>query len=135
MMHHSVFLAKYFLFSFCFLSLLSTATTSVLAATIPVGNTADAGAGSLRGALASAANGDTVDATGVSGTILLTSGQLAISNSVTILGPGPGVLEVDGNYPNTVNRVFYISSNLVVTISGLTITRGSAPGDVGGGIY
>jgi len=35
---------------------------------------------------------------------------------------------VNGNYPATTNRVFHITSDLVVTISGLTITGGSAPG-------
>ena len=120
-------------------ALLCTATTSGLGATIIVTNTADSGSGSLRGALASAGNGDTIDATGVSGTILLTSGQLVVSKSVTILGPGPGSLAVNGNYPATTNRVFHITSDLVVTISGLTITGGSAPGpapnNYGGGIY
>jgi hypothetical protein len=45
------------------------------AAVILVTNTNDSGAGSLRAAIASAASGDTVDATGVSGTITLTSGR------------------------------------------------------------
>src|SRR2546425_1875179 len=120
-------------------ALLCTATTSGLGATIIVTNTADSGSGSLRGALASAGNGDTIDATGVSGTILLTSGQLVVSKSVTILGPGPGSLAVNGNYPATTNRVFHITSALVVIISGLTTTAGSAPGpapnNYGGGIY
>src|SRR6266478_1471264 len=120
-------------------ALLCTATTSGLAATIIVTNTADSGSGSLRSALASAGNGDTIDATGVSGTMLLTSGQLVVSKSVTILGPEPGSLAVNGNYPATTNRVFHITSDLVVTISGLTITGGSAPGpapnNYGGGIY
>ena len=47
------------------------------AVTITVNNTADSGAGSLRGALASALDGDTIDATGISGTITLTTGQLS----------------------------------------------------------
>jgi len=72
-------------------ALLCTATTSGLGATIIVTNTADSGSGSLRSALASAGNGDTIDATGVSGSILLTSGQLVVNKSVTILGPGPAV--------------------------------------------
>ena len=46
------------------------------AATITVTSTADSGDGSVRNALANAADGDTIDATGVSGTILLTSGEL-----------------------------------------------------------
>src|SRR5262245_24260687 len=80
-----------------FLALACAAATSLRAATITVMNTADSGAGSLRQALAGAADGDTIDAAGVSGTILLTSGELVVSNSVTILGPGPANLAVDGN--------------------------------------
>jgi hypothetical protein len=95
--------------------------------TITVTSTADSGPGTLRGALASAANGDTIDATGVTGTILLTSGTL-FANNVIILGPGPANLAVDGN---AAGRVFYISG---VTLAGLTITNGKAPGG-GGGIY
>jgi hypothetical protein len=109
------------------LSLLSTAPATMRAATITVTTTADSGAGTLRAALASAANGDTIDATGVTGTILLTSGTL-FANGVTILGPGPANLAVDGN---AAGRVFYISG---VTLAGLTITNGRAPGG-GGGIF
>ena len=45
---------------------------------IVVTNTNDSGPGSLRQALADANDGDTIDATGVSGTILLTSGELRL---------------------------------------------------------
>src|SRR6516225_8987963 len=55
---------------------------------IVVTNTNDSGPGSLRDALGSANDGDTIDATGISGTILLTSGQLQINHTVTINGPG-----------------------------------------------
>jgi predicted outer membrane repeat protein len=107
------------------------------AATITIISTADSGPGSLRAALTSAADGDTIDATGVSGTILLTNGELFISKSVAILGPGAGSLAVDGN---AASRVFHTSSNTVVTISGLTITNGRAaglsfPAVAGGAIY
>jgi hypothetical protein len=104
-------------------------------ATLTVTSTADSGPGTLRAALASAANGDTIDASGVSGTILLTSGELPVSNSVTILGPGPANLAVNGN---AASRAFNISGT-AVTIAGLTITNGMAsgsfPANCGGGIY
>jgi subtilisin family serine protease len=105
-------------------------------ATITVTSTADSGAGTLRAALASAANGDTIDASGVAGTILLTSGELLVSNNVTILGPGPANLAVDGN---AASRAFNISGT-AVTLAGLTITNGNAsgggfPANSGGGIY
>src|SRR5262245_6495853 len=111
-------------------ALLCTARISGSAATITVSNTADSGSGSLRAALASAAIGDMIDATGVSGKILLTSSTLTVTNSVTILGPGANLLAVDGNNSNL---VFYISG-VTVTISGLTITNGWVPqlGPAGG---
>jgi uncharacterized repeat protein (TIGR01451 family) len=102
------------------------------AATLTVTSTDDSGAGTLRDALANAADSDTIDATGVSGAITLTTGQLSVTNSVTILGPGANILAVNGNYPNTTNRVFYISPSLTVTIAGLSVTNGLA--DSGGGI-
>src|SRR5437899_2206735 len=93
------------------------------AATIPVTSTADDGSGgTLREALASAADGDTINFS-VTGTILLTSGELLVTNSLTITGPGPVGLSVDGNFPDTTNRVFHIGSNIVVSISSLTITN------------
>lgn len=61
-------------------------------------NLNDSGFGSLRQALA-AANA-TADAgtitfqSGLAGTILLTSGQLEVSNTLTIQGPGADVLTV-----------------------------------------
>jgi len=55
---------------------LLTLTGHVYAGPIPVTSTADSGAGTLRDPLASATDGDNIDATGVSGTILLTSGEL-----------------------------------------------------------
>ena len=102
------------------------------AATITVMNTSDSGAGSLRQAIADANDGDTIDATGISGTIKLTSGHLVVDKSVTINGPGAANLAVDGN---GVSRVFYIGSGRTVTIAGLTITNGNGFGSSGGGIY
>src|SRR5215471_1783238 len=105
---------------------------SAHAATITVTNTNDSGPGSLRAALAAANDGDTIDATGVSGTILLTSGELQITHNVTINGPGAGNLAVNGN---ATFRVFdNFASN--VTISGFTITNGfSNDYNGGGGIF
>ena len=68
--------------------------------------------------------------TTLSGTITLTSGELLITNSVTINGPGASVVAVSGDGSS---RVFEIEPGQNVTINGLTITDGSAP-DQGGGI-
>jgi hypothetical protein len=99
------------------------------AITCTVNSTGDSGPGTLRDCLASAA--DTIDATGVSGTILLTSGELQITHDVTINGSGPANLAVNGN---AIFRVFEnFASN--AAISGLTITNGLADGNGGGGIF
>ncbi len=105
------------------------------AATITVTNTADSGPGSLRQAIADAVSGDVIEFdSGVTGTIVLTSGQLTINKSLTINGPGADVLAISGN--NT-SRVIQISSgNFTVTITGLTIRDGFVSASVaeGGGI-
>src|SRR5215471_8111742 len=95
---------------------------------IVVTNTNDSGFGSLRFALGIAGDGYTIDATGVSGTILLTSGELQINHNVTINGPGAGNLAINGN------ATFHVFENSAsnVTISGFTITNGF-PKDINGG--
>ncbi len=110
------------------------------AGTLLVYNLNDSGAGSLRQAIANnhvLGGGNTINFSNiVSGAITLTSGELLISDNVTILGPGADVLAIDGNFTN---RVFHIGPNVTVIISGLGIYDGYAPNgsvpDVGGGIY
>src|SRR5947199_873840 len=108
------------------------------ARTIAVTSTTDDGPGSLRNALVLASNGDTINIT-AKGTITVTSGELVIAKSVAIRGPGADKLSVSGN---TTSRVFHVTPNTIVTISDLTITKGSAatnagnfPASAGGGIY
>ncbi len=104
------------------LALQSAMPVSLRADSIPVTTTADSGPGSLRAALAGAANGDTIDASGVAGTITLTSGELVISKSVTLLGPGSKSLVVSGD---NASRVFNVTG-AEVTIHGLTIANGQS---------
>ena len=112
-----------------FLALLCATSVSLQAATITVTTTNDSGAGSLRTALVGAANGDTINFS-VTGTITLTNGQLNVSNSVSLLGPGPGTLTVSGNHAS---RVFSVTGTNV-TFSGLTIANGQSGINNGGGI-
>ncbi len=113
------------------LTLACALTIPAQAATIIVSNTNDSGPGSLRQALASANDGDTIDATGISGVISLTSGELQVNTSVTISGAGADVLAVDGNMASRGFRIVF--SGETVSISGFTIRNGHA-GTTGGGV-
>lgn len=113
------------------------AAPAAQAATFTVTNLDDAGPGSLRDAIDQAnalAGPDTIDfQAGLAGGIVLTSGELAIKDSVDIQGPGASVIAVSGN---SSSRVFYLyngSALLDVTISGLTVTGGDTAS--GGGIF
>jgi hypothetical protein len=103
---------------------------------ITVTNTNDSGSGSLRAAIAAAQNGDTVDASGITGTITLLS-ELAVIKSITITGPAAGTLTVSGN---DLVRVFNITAPAggTVVLSHLTISDGFSTGGTitngGGGI-
>ncbi|MFN8526784.1 MAG: CSLREA domain-containing protein [Chloroflexota bacterium] len=95
---------------------------------------------SLREAIASSIAGDIVSfAPGLSGAITLTRGALFVYQDLTIAGPGPGVLAIDGNgayRPLIVGangNDFPINTGAVVTVSGLTLRNGRAPN--GGGVY
>src|SRR5688572_8218648 len=88
---------------------------------------------SLRQALARASAGDTIQFS-VAGVIPLQHGQLNVNQNVTIQGPGPNVLAIDGR---NASRVFEINFNVTsATIAGLTIQGGAASGNDnrGGGI-
>jgi hypothetical protein len=97
-----------------------------------VTNLSDAGAGSLRQAILDTPPGGMVDfQPGLSGTITLTSGELAINQDLRIAGPGAGVITVSGN---DTSRVFdLISAQAAVSLAGLTISHGLA--EQGGAVY
>jgi hypothetical protein len=99
-----------------------------------VTNLNDAGMGSLRQAILDTPAGGSVDfQAGLSGTITLTSGQLAVSKDLTISGPGADLLTVSGNHAS---RVFNVAATFTVSIAGLTIADGLATDlpSQGGGI-
>ncbi len=106
--------------------------------TFTVSNLNNSGAGSLRSAIAAAnlaAPGpNIVDLTGVTGTIVLTSGQIQISRSVSIIGPGSASLTISGNGNSRIFSIFVTSlacpayeagPDFLVSISGLTLTNGA----------
>lgn len=104
-----------------------------LLATFMVTHLLDHGSGSLRQAILDA-NGlegsdDILFDAGISGTIGLTSGQLAITESLNIDGPGADSLTIDAQGSS---RIFQIV-DASVTLEGLTMVGGSA--GFGGAIH
>ena len=105
-------------------------------ATLGVTNCNDSGPGSLRQAVSSAASGSTITfaLSPACSTITLTSGEIDITTSLTISGPGASALAVSGDLAT---RVFEVEPGASVAISGLSIEDGAIPGginSVGGGI-
>ncbi|MFH1178078.1 MAG: right-handed parallel beta-helix repeat-containing protein, partial [Acidobacteriota bacterium] len=113
-----------------------TVAPEARAASFAVANTNDSGSGSLRQAILdanTAAGADTITFNaGVTGTVLLTTGQLAISDSLDIQGPGADALSVSGNDASRVFNVYSGPALIEVGISGLTIQDGAA--DYGAGV-
>ncbi len=115
-------------------------TATAEAADFTVTSLADDGGGAattLREAIALADNGGGSDrilfSSGLSGTITLNAAVLPIIDEpLRIIGPGAGALTVSG--ANT-SRILYIDTSPGddVTVSGLKLTAGNAPG--GGAIY
>lgn len=87
---------------------------------IIVTSTADAGAGTLRQALADATAGEEITFS-VTGTITLTSAELTISQNQIITGPGSTNLTISGGGSF---RVFNITTG-IVSMTGLKITGGN----------
>ena len=127
-------LARHALAVSLFLLVLGAALPS-WATTYTVTSTADSGTGSLRAALAMAANGDTINfSLTYPATITLTSGYLEIATNVTIKGPGAAKLFISGNNASTVFQVDFTVTGRGATISGVTIKDGLNLTS-GGGIY
>ena len=121
--------------------LIALAATPAGAATNVVTTLADNGPGSLRDAISNSLSGDTIIFS-TNGTIALTSGELFITNSLNIIGPGASNLAVSGNL---VSRVLNLAAGITSSISGLTIRDGrtsngwsgspDATGEDGGSIF
>lgn len=94
-----------------------------------VSTLADGGAGSLRAAIAGANAGETITfAPGLSGTIALTGGAIALTKNVTIGGPGATTITVSGS---NASRIFTIGTGTSATISGLTLANGESAANGG----
>src|SRR2546423_2245340 len=104
-----------------------------LPSTFTVLNLLDSGPDSLRAAVVAANANPGPDAIdfGVTGSIALTSGQLDITDSVSINGPGAGALTVSGS---GASRVVEIAGDPTVMIAGLTVANGWTTDSPGGGI-
>ena len=66
----------------------------------------------------------------VPGTITLGGTQLTIADDVDVQGPGAELLTIDANQQS---RVFYVNSGVTASLSGMTVSGGTA--DKGGGIF
>jgi hypothetical protein len=116
----------------CAIAVLLLSATDTPAATVTATNGDDSGPGSLRQAILSAASGDTVNVSPSITTVTLTSGELMIDKNLTITGPGANRLTVQRSTNAPEFGIFRISSSTVtVSISGITISHGSAV--LGGG--
>ena len=124
----------------CLAVILAAPATPVLASTITVSTCADAGAGSLRDAVATAVSGDTIDFSATLGcsTISLSSGAITIGQggdgqpivNLAIDGPGRNALTIDGGYADRV-LVHDVGATGALTIAGLKLQHGFTDGDGG----
>ena len=85
---------------------------------------------SIRAALASANAGDEIQFD-VTGTIVLTQGELVVDKDLTITGPGAENLALDGN---SASRVLRFNEGVTATVKGITVQKGHSE-EEGGGIF
>jgi CSLREA domain-containing protein len=118
----------------CCLVLLLSVIVPAHGATVVVNSVADNGPGdctttcTLRDAIASAAMGDSITfdpSVAYPATITLNGQELLIYKSLSIVGPGPSQLTIDGNDQS---RIVEIALNATVGISGITLFQGATRG-------
>jgi len=95
--------------------------------------TAIANDGTLRGAVLASnagAGGATIDFNvPAGGTITLTAGELALTQSVTITGPTSMAITISGN---NASRIFNVASGITVGVANLNLTNGRAANGASG---
>jgi hypothetical protein len=110
-----------------------------------VTSVSDHGANSLRTLIAAASDGDTINFS-VSLPGIQLENPIVIDKDLDITGPGSGNLGINGSGetgwigPNPEDdlrwfRIFNVADGKTCSISGLTLTNGTALGSNGGGIY
>ena len=111
----------------------AAATTFTVTTTADQGGTcAASGPCSLRQAIVSAANGDTITIPAGTYALAAGNGQLDLASGVTIHGAGQATTTIEGDGSG---RVMLISGNATTaTLSGLTIAGGSTTQTAGGGL-
>lgn len=122
-------------------TLISLYGTAQAAATLTVTNGNDASSGSLRQALLDANAGDTIVFAGGVTTVILTSGELDITKSVTITGAVSPYTIVQRDSGASAFRLFRVgpgasaSSLAMITLQNLDLENGNQSGNAGGAIY
>ena len=98
----------------------------------PVRSAANSGPFTLRAAIGSAPPGSTITfaADLIGQTITLTTGELFINQSLTIVGPGAASLALSGNFAS---RVFNVSGGVTLNLAGLTLRNGRTGGGANSG--
>jgi hypothetical protein len=114
-------------FAACVIACFALAQT-LAAATLTVVTTSDSGAGSLRAAVASAADGDLIQFDLPTPTTISLLSPLVVSASVTVQGLGARGLTLDGGNggvptPVSGTRIFDIQGGTTVAISGLNLAN------------
>ncbi len=104
-------------------------------ATFTVLNLSDSGADSLRDCISkanAAAGADTIAFNaGLTGTITLTTGEIAINGAVVIDGPGPATLKISGNNASRIFNTSSAATGTAVTVRDLTLTEANTSGTGG----
>jgi hypothetical protein len=110
--------------------LLLIGAARVCAATWTVTSTADSGSGTLRAAIAGAANNDTINFNLQYPAFITLASPLTFGPSVTIVGPGDSNLAISGG---GAVGVLIVNAGATVSISGATIEQGSSL--LGGAVF